>query len=232
MDKNKGNEVNDLPAIGLIHATLNSVQPILEAFKQNAPNVKLLNFMDEGLIDELNQTNIVTESMVEQLVSLMKRAESRGVDGILLTCSSFSPYVEAVKDTFSVPVLSADIAMLEHAIDLSNRIGVIATIGAAGPTTTKLLEEISGKNNKEIDIETHVLTDAFTALQQGDTNKHNRLIRDKILELSKTSDVIVLAQMSMCRALQGWDESSKPVLTSPEISIKKILSEIIRIQIS
>jgi Asp/Glu/hydantoin racemase len=219
-----------MPTIGLVHATMNSVQPILDAFKQNAPEIKLLNFMDEGLIDELNQTNIVTDSMVEQLVSLMKRAESRGVDGILLTCSSFSPYVETVKDTFSVPVLSADIAMLEHAIDLSNRIGVIATVGAAGPTTTKLLEEISGKNNKEIHIQTHVLTDAFTALQQGDTDKHNCLIRDKIIELSKTSDVIVLAQMSMCRALHGWDESLKPVLTSPEISIRKILSEIVENQ--
>jgi Asp/Glu/hydantoin racemase len=168
--------------------------------------------------------------MVEQLVSLMKRAESRGVDGILLTCSSFSPYVEAVKDTFSVPVLSADIAMLEHAIDLSDRIGVIATVGAAGPTTTKLLKEISEKNNREVEIETHVLTEAFTALQQGDSLKHNQLIREKIIELSKTFEVIVLAQMSMCRALKDWDEAPKPVLTSPDISIRKILCEIKSIQ--
>jgi Asp/Glu/hydantoin racemase len=102
----------DMATIGLVHATMNSVQSILEAFKENAPEIKLLNFMDEGLIDELNQTNIVTESMIEQLVYLMKRAESSGVDGILLTCSSFSPYVEGIKDQFSVPVLSADIAML------------------------------------------------------------------------------------------------------------------------
>jgi Asp/Glu/hydantoin racemase len=215
-----------MPTIGLIHATMNSVQPILESFKQNAPEIKLLNFMDEGLIDELNQTNIVTDSMVEQLASLMKRAESRGVDGILLTCSSFSPYVEAIKDQFSVPVLSADIAMLEYAIDLSDRIGVIATVGAAGPTTTKLLKEISEKNNREVEIETHVLTEAFTALQQGDSLKHNQLIQEKIIELSKTSEVIVLAQMSMCRALKDWDEAPKPVLTSPDISIRKILSEI------
>lgn len=215
-----------MPTIGLIHATMNSVQPILEAFKQNAPEIKLLNFMDEGLIDELNQTNIVTDSMVEQLASLMKRAESRGVDGILLTCSSFSPYVEAIKDQFSVPVLSADIAMLEYAVGTSDRIGVIATVGAAGPTTTKLLKEISGKNNRKVEIETHVLTGAFSALQQGDTLKHNQLIREKIIELSKTSEVIVLAQMSMCRALKDWDEAPKPVLTSPDISIRKILSEI------
>lgn len=212
--------------IGLVHATMNSVQPILEAFKENAPHVNLLNFMDEGLIDELNKTGIVTDEMVDQLVYLMKRAESSGVDEILLTCSSFSTYVEGAKSQFSVPVLSADIAMLEHAISLTNRIGVIATVGAAGPTTTKLLKEISDKQNKQVEINTHVLTEAFTALQQGDADKHNRLIRDKITELSATSDVIILAQMSMCRALKGWDESSKPVLTSPDICINKILHEI------
>jgi Asp/Glu/hydantoin racemase len=217
-----------MPTIGLIHATLNSVQPILEAFKQNAPEIKLLNFMDEGLIDELNQTNIVTDGMVEQLASLMKRAESRGVDGILLTCSSFSPYVEAIKERFSVPVLSADIAMLEYAVDISDRIGVIATVGAAGPTTTKLLKHISEGNNKEVEIETHVLTEAFTALQQGDSQKHNQLIREKIMELSNTSDVIVLAQMSMCRALKDWDGAPKPILTSPDISIRKMLSQILK----
>ncbi len=212
--------------IGLVHATMNSVQPILEAFKQKAPEVKVLNFMDEGLIDELNRTGNVSDEMVAQLVSLMKRAENSGVDGILLTCSSFSPYVEGVKSQFSIPVLSADIAMLEHAISISDRIGVIATVGAAGPTTTKLLKEISDKQNKKVDINTHMLTEAFTALQKGDTDKHNQLIRDKISELSKTSDVIILAQMSMCRALKGWDESPKPVLTSPDIAINKILCEI------
>jgi Asp/Glu/hydantoin racemase len=205
---------------------MNSVQPILEAFNQNAPEIKLLNFMDEGLIDELNQTNIVTDSMVEQLVSLMKRAESRGVDGILLTCSSFSPYVEGVKSQFSVPVLSADIAMLEHAVEKATRIGVIATVAAAGPTTTNLLREISEKSNREVDIQTHVLTDAFAALQQGNPDKHNQLIREKIIELSETTEVIVLAQMSMCRALKGWTAPPTPVLTSPDSSIRKMLSEI------
>ncbi len=215
-----------MSTIGLVHATMNSVQPILEAFKENAPEVKLLNFMDEGLIDELNRTGSVSESMVEKLVSLMKRAESSGVDGILLTCSSFSPYVEGIKDQFNVPVLSADIAMLEHAIDLSDRIAVIATVGAAGPTTTNLLKQISQRKNKKVEIQTEMLTDAFAALQQGNSDKHNRLIREKIIELSKTADVIVLAQMSMCRAIKGWNESTKPVLTSPDISIQKILSEI------
>lgn len=212
--------------IGLVHATMNSVQPILEAFQQFAPEVHLLNFMDEGLIDELNRTGKVTDIMVEQLVSLMKRAEDSGVDGILLTCSSFSPYVSGVANQFDIPVLSADIAMLEHAIEVGEKLGVIATVGAAGPTTTKLLYEIAEENNRTIEVDTHVLTEAFSALQKGDPNTHNRFIRERITELSKSCDVIILAQMSMCRSLVDWEKPDIPILTSPEISIRRILAKI------
>lgn len=212
--------------IGLIHATMNSVQPILEAFQQFAPDVHVLNFMDEGLIDELNRTGKVTDLMVEQLVSLMKRAEESGVDGILLTCSSFSPYVSGVANQFDIPVLSADIAMLEHAIEVGDKIGVIATVGAAGPTTTNLLYEIAEEKKRTVTVDTSVITEAFSALQKGDSNTHNRLIREKIIELSIKSDVILLAQMSMCRSLVDWEKPNIPILTSPEISIRSILARI------
>lgn len=213
--------------IGLIHATMNSVQPILKAFQQHAPEVAVLNFMDEGLIDELNRTGVVTEDMVGQLTSLMKRAEQSGVDGLLLTCSSFSPYVAQVRPQFTVPVLAADIAMLEHAVQQAGRIGVIATVGAAGPTTTKLLYEIAAERSKTIQVETKVLTEAFAALQQGNAEEHNTLIRRQIERFAEDCDCIVLAQMSMCRALEGWNApAEKPVLTSPEISLRAILAKV------
>lgn len=36
--------------IGLIHATINSVTPINNSFQEFAPDVNVLNFLDEGLI--------------------------------------------------------------------------------------------------------------------------------------------------------------------------------------
>lgn len=86
--------------IGLIHATMNSVQPIHEAFRAQAPHVILLDFMDEGLIFELNETGVITTAMIRRLVALIARAEESGVDGILLTCSSFSPYVPQIRSLF------------------------------------------------------------------------------------------------------------------------------------
>ncbi|WP_248930735.1 aspartate/glutamate racemase family protein [Paenibacillus hamazuiensis] len=210
--------------IALVHATMNSVQPIVEAFQEHAPHVKLLHFLDEGLISELNETGVVSESMVRRLVGLMERAEQSRAEGIMLTCSSFTPQVNGIKHLFSKPVLSADYSMLEHAVKLGKRIGVIATVQAAGPTTTGLIQEIAGREGADVHVETIVLTEAFDALQAGDPNKHDQLIGQRIHEMESRCDVIVLAQMSMARVLKQVPKGSVPVLTSPEISVKSMLS--------
>ena len=218
--------------IGLIHVTMNSVQPILEAFQIHAPQVTLVNFMDESLIFELNETGIVTKSMARRLLNLVEKAVMSSVDGILLTCSSFTPVVAEISHLFDVPILSADLSMLERAVDMGTRIGVIATIEAAGPTTTTILEEISSKRQKDVTIKTVIIPEAFKALQNGERTKHDELIHQKALELMIDCDVILFAQFSMARALETLDFSTTPILTSPEISVKSIVAEISKREIA
>lgn len=214
------------PKIGLIHATMNSVQPILSAFQQHAPDAVLVNFMDESLIFELNERREITTDMVRRLVELISKAERSGVDGILLTCSSFTPCVEQIRDLFDKPLLSADMSMLEKAVEIGNKIGVIATVEAAGPTTEGLLKQAAAAKEKDVDIETVVIYEAFKALQDGKKEEHDRIILEKIKQLESSSDVIVLAQFSMARVMEQENDFQIPVLTSPEISVKSILSEV------
>jgi Asp/Glu/hydantoin racemase len=205
---------------------MNSVQPILDAFQVHAPQVTLVNFMDESLIFELNETGIVTKNMARRLLNLVEKAAMSGVDGILLTCSSFTPVVAEISHLFDVPMLSADLSMLEKAVDIGNRIGVIATVEAAGPTTTTLLEKVSSEKQREITIKTVIIPEAFHALQNGDRTKHDELIHKKVQELSIDCDIILFAQFSMARALETLDITTTPILTSPEISVKSIIAEI------
>lgn len=227
-----GQEVWDLSRedyrIGLVHATMNSVQPILDAFKVHAPQVTLVNFMDESLIFELNETGIVTKDMSRRLMNLVEKAELSGVDGILLTCSSFTPVVEEISHLFDLPVLSADLSMLEKAVEMGTQIGVIATVEAAGPITTTILKNISIKRKKDISIKTAIIPEAFQALQNGNRTKHDELIHQKVQELAYDCHVILFAQFSMVRALETLDITTTaiPILTSPEISVKSIVAEI------
>lgn len=207
---------------------MNSVQPILDAFQVHAPQVTLVNFMDESLIFELNETGIVTKSMARRLLNLVEKAVMSGVDGVLLTCSSFTPVVAEIRHLFDVPMLSADLSMLEKAVEMGSRIGVIATVEAAGPTTATMLEKVALQKQKDVMVKTVVIPEAFKALQNGNRTKHDELIHREVQELSNDCDVILFAQFSMTRALETLDITitTIPILTSPEISVKSIVAEI------
>ncbi|GAA3331063.1 hypothetical protein GCM10020331_086090 [Ectobacillus funiculus] len=95
-----------------------------------------------------------------------------GVDGILLTCSSFTPVVAEIRHLFDVPMLSADLSMLEKAVEMGSRIGVIATVEAAGPTTATILEKnFIRKSKKDVVVKTVVIPEAFKELQNGNRTK-------------------------------------------------------------
>ncbi|MEN1969574.1 aspartate/glutamate racemase family protein [Lentibacillus sp. N15] len=212
--------------IGLIHATLNSVQPINEAFRKYAPYVDLLNFLDDGLIQEVNAQGEITPKTLRRFIGLVGRADDSAVDGILTVCSVFTPYVPGIAHLFQAPVLSADYSMLNEAVNTGKRIGLIATVATAGTTSEEIMLKIAEEKGKSIEVHTEVAPEAFQALQAGDTAKHDGIIHQKITDLSQKSDVIVLAQISMARATQNMNNVSIPVLTSLEVSMKSIIHAI------
>ena len=212
--------------VGLVHATLNALQPMTEAFQQYAPTIQTLHFLDEGLIADLNAAGKVTRPLIRRLIRLVEKAEEAGVDGVLLSCSSFTPYTPLINQLFDFPIVSIDFAMLAEAVQIGTKIGVIATVVTAAPITKQILEEIAAEKKKPIEIYTETLTDAFAALQNGEEHRHNQIIYDKVEEMSRTCDVVVLAQISMVRAMEGYTPQSKPVLTSPESSIRSLLQQL------
>lgn len=211
--------------IGLVHATLAAVQPMVAAFRQEAPAVTLLHFLDEGLLPMVNRTGL-DAAAVGELERLVARAAASGADGVLLTCSAYSPAVPEVQRKFSIPVVSVDEAMLRGALEQGTRIGVVATVEAAGPTTAKLLHAYAAEAGRAVDVQIRVVPEAFAALNAGDLARHDVLVRQQIDALLPASDVVVLAQISMARVVAGGAAFAKPVLTSPAVSIQSILGRL------
>ncbi len=211
--------------IGLVHATLAAVQPMIAAFRVYAPDVRLVNFVDEGLLPMAERDGL-TPAAVAELERLVARAAASGADGVLLTCSAYSPCVPSIQTRFAVPVVSVDEAMLRAAVACGRRIGIVATVAAAGPTTAQLLRDYAAEGGSEIETEVRVVPEAFAALKREDGARHDRLVREQIADLVPHCDAIVLAQISMARAVDGAPAFAKPVLTSPASSIRAILSRL------
>ncbi|MGH8021403.1 MAG: aspartate/glutamate racemase family protein [Opitutaceae bacterium] len=211
--------------IGLVHATLAAVQPAIFAFRTHAPDAVLVHFLDEGLLPMVEREGL-TPRAVAELERLVTRAFDSGVEGVLLTCSAYSPAAPAIQKRFSLPVVSIDEAMLRRALEHGSRIGVVATVARAAPATAALLRNYAAGISRNVTVLESVAPEAFAALQQGDGAAHDRLIRDYIAALLPACDVIVLAQISMARALDGAPIYHKPVLASVDTGVRATLARL------
>ncbi|MED1796265.1 aspartate/glutamate racemase family protein [Brevibacillus nitrificans] len=212
--------------IGLVHATMNSVSPMLEAFRAHYPEAELVNLMDEGLLLAVNEQGGITPEILQRFEDLVHKAVDSGTDGVLLSCSVFSPYVPDIQKKYTIPILSVDEAMLARAVLLGGRIGVVATVVTAGPTTKGLLEQFAQASGKAVQVDVEIVPEAFEALKKGDLEQHNRLIQERAKKLAEKADVLVLAQISMARAAAQLKEIGIPVLTSPLTSTSSIMEQI------
>ena len=211
--------------IGIIHATPNAIAPMKESLKKYSNQIQSLHFLDEGIIEGVNQSGTVTAPLLKRLLGLIEKADESHVDGVVLSCSSFTPYIEKIEPYFDFPIVSVDYAMLEKAVDAGKRIGIISTLTAAGQTSTDIIEEIANKRQKEVIVFTEIITEATEALIKGNSLVHDELIRQRINSLSKKCDVIVIAQLSMIRALENF-LAPIPLLTGSETSIESLVKKL------
>jgi len=151
-------------------------------------------------------------------------AQDSGADYILVTCSSIGPAVEAAAEHAGVPVLRVDQPMADEAVQMGKRIGVIATLSTTLEPTSDLVNRRAVLAGKEIELVSKLCDGAFEALMSGDTETHDKIVSAALRELSNEVDVILLAQASMARVVDGLNEADKkvPIVASPPSAIKYI----------
>ncbi|MEI2664040.1 aspartate/glutamate racemase family protein [Rossellomorea sp. LJF3] len=210
--------------IGIIHATCNAVPPLNAAFKQLAPEVTVLNFVDENIQYHANQMNGIDDKSFRDFVHLASKAQEAGVDAIIVACTVLTPVVDAVKPFISVPIFAVDRPMLEKAVTHYTKIGVVATTAPSGPATKAQLEKLAKEWGREVEIETEIITQAMTELKAGHEVEHNHLNRLAAAELQKRGcEAIILAQITQACAEVEASTLGIPVLTSPKEAVKAVI---------
>ncbi|WGG46447.1 aspartate/glutamate racemase family protein [Rossellomorea sp. DA94] len=210
--------------IGIIHATCNAVPPLNAAFNQLAPEVTVLNFVDENIQYHANQMNGIDDKSFRDFVHLATKAQEAGVDAIIVACTVLTPVVDAVKPFISVPIFAVDRPMLEKAVTHYTKIGVVATTAPSGPATKAQLEKLAKEWGREVEVETEIITQAMTELKAGHEVEHNHLNRLAAAELQKRGcEAIILAQITQACAEVEASTLGIPVLTSPKEAVKAVI---------
>ncbi len=211
------------PRIACIHAVPLSIQPVRDAFTAIWPQAEISNLLDDDLTVALKREGGISPAITARICDLATYAARTGVQGILFTCSAFTPAMDLAKQLVSIPVLKPDEAMIEAALDAGQRIGVVATFAGTPPITTGQLQAAAAARGQSVRVETALAEGAMAALNAGDCATHDRLIADACTALAPRVDVMCLAQFSMARAQAEVQQKVKvSVLTSPVSAVKKL----------
>jgi Asp/Glu/hydantoin racemase len=206
-----------MPAVGLIHATPLAIPPVRDAFERLAPDLQVVNLLDEALLLALEPGGAIGPRAVDRMARVIGLVRDSEVRVIQLTCSAYSPLVPTLRQLASVPVLAIDDVLVETAVERGRRIGLISTQSL----TEGALRGAAERAGKEIELESIVYRGAFEALARGDGAEHDRLLGEKIAAYAD-KDVIVLGQASMARVLPTLPPAlAEKVLTSPTLAVAK-----------
>ena len=204
--------------IAVMNATKLSVEPVEQAAKE-FPDVQIFHFMDEGMSYLGKVEGCISGKNLARMIGLIHSAEELGVDGILLSCTIFSPYVDTLRKCTDLPLVAADVGVFEKAAAEYKKVGAVVSFA---PTVDSVSEVVKGcieKINPDFDVEIKLADGAFEAMAAGDEETHNRMLYETALSMADGKDAIILSQMSHTRALPLFENFPIPVLTSPPVSI-------------
>lgn len=215
---------NRSPILALIH-TSPTLAPVFAALcARHLPEAKFFHMVDESLIQNTIRSGGLQKLTIRRLVDQIASAESAGASAVLVTCSSIGPGVALARQLFDIPVMRIDDALAETAVRQARRIGVLATLRTTLDPTTALLREKAAEAGREVELVECLCEDAFPAVLAGDTETHDRILRQALTTDLEGVDVIVLAQASMARVVSTLSPGALrvPVLSSPELAILRV----------
>jgi Asp/Glu/hydantoin racemase len=212
--------------IAYLHTSHVLIPLFTELSKKELPGVEHFHMVDESLIRNTISAKKLTKATIRRVLTMVLSAREGGADAVVVTCSSIGPAATAASDMCDFPVVRVDDAMAEQAVRSGRRIGVAATLRTTLEPTVALLRSKAADAGREVDLVESLCEGAFAAVLSGDTGTHDRLLSDSLAQLRTSVDVVVLAQASMARVVASLPagESYVPILSSPELAVKRARS--------
>lgn len=208
--------------LGIVHAAL-WVAPIANRYTAELlPGVEVMTICDDSLEQTFLRIGHVPPHNYYKAATYVQFLAQAGANAILWGCSTMNRTVEYVQPLLDVPVQQIDAPMMEAAVQVGSRIGLLATLPTTVPSSTRLLEQKAAAAGKSVQVTTVLRNDAFQKLQEGDRRGHNDILLQEIERLSSSVDAIVLAQVSMSLLEDEVKDAKVPVFNSGRTGFQRM----------
>ena len=130
--------------------------------------------------------------------------------------------VEAARADMSIPCLTSHEAMIEEAVALGSRLGILTTAPGSLKCLVEDIDRYSKETGKSVTITDHIEDAARPIILAGDIETHDKMVAaaaDKMTDC----DCLMLGQFSMTGAMKLFtDMPDRPVLTSAHTAVRKL----------
>jgi Asp/Glu/hydantoin racemase len=185
-------------------------------------DARVINIVDDSLLNDVRAAGHLTAEVTSRIYSYMANAQAMGADIILHACSSVGEASDLLRGMIRTPIVKVDETMAEEASRIGSRIGVVATVKTTLEPTARLIKKKAAEHGWPITVTERIAEGAFEALLAGDGERHDAILKQTILDLVETVDVVVLAQVSMARLVPALGQTRVPVLSSPRSGVEAV----------
>jgi phosphoheptose isomerase len=207
------------PGSAVVIHTAPAAIPIIAGFyrRLRGSSPPLYNLLDESLLPELNAPGAGDAAVRGRLRSLVLSAASLRPSAVMSACSSIGSLMEELRPLVSFPLLRIDEPMITTAVQSGGSIGIIASHSSSLEPTADLLRRKAEELGMRPEVQTCLIEEAGALLSAGDSAGYDRLVAEAISAMLERCSVVVLAQVSMARAAEGYSGKQKQrILTSLE----------------
>lgn len=209
--------------VGVVHTFLYSVEDLKALFRKYLPDVEMINIIDDSLLEEALANKGITPGIINRMCGYYSNLQDLGCVCCLNQCSSVGEAADVAQNLIRIPILKIDAPMAQKAVELGSRIAVIATAISTVEPSSRLVERMASRADKEVSVTRCYVEGAYDCLlKTGDRQKHNDLVTAKVREAAKDNDVIVMAQGSMYQLVPLLSDVQVPVLTSLESGVAQL----------
>ena len=208
----------------LLHTAQSNVAVFDALWQELAPDIEIQHLVADDILQEARDTGragaTLSHRVAEIYATLGKRFEF-----VLCTCSTIGEIAERASVRYPFPVLRIDRPMATRAVELGERIAVLATLKSTLEPTRDLLKSIARKVDKQVYIDDVLCADAWEIFERGDVQGYAESIARMIDAMVRTHDVIVLAQASMAVAAELRPNCPIPILSSPRMGFEAAVAQ-------
>jgi Asp/Glu/hydantoin racemase len=219
-----------MPAVAAIYTAQALVEPVKQLFSEILPHVRLINIVDDSLIQDVVRAGTVTPAVTRRLLRYYESAMDTGAQVIFNTCSSVGEVADMAQTFFDIPIVKIDESMARQAVQSARTIGVLATLPTTLAPTVRLVKTEAAKAGKSVAVVEGLANGAYEALVAKDPEKHDRLLLEAAEALAHRVDALVLAQGSMTRMEDALARrTGRPVYSSPRSGVLAVKATLERI---